>query len=695
MALLLILPLLFLAPPVKAQEVIGVNLIVNNFLNNSTAKALAWLVFDGNPPPPTQVDNVIFNWTDPQGVLAHTEVIDPDQSHAAWSHYLVDQLGDWSVNVSYEGNTSVWNNKSFEVVVDHWGPGTYIVSRTTLVSVDATLTIEPGTTVAFDQNKSLGVEGKLIAPGNEIEPIIFTSNLTTKSPGDWGHLTFYNSSSNLSVIDYIKIEYSEKGLELKGASPAVTNSTFVNNLNRAIYAEYSFSLIKGNDIERGEVGISPIGIEATISNLTLEGSVITNMSKGLDLRNSNISMRDNQVVTCNPHGMFVRNTILNSTNDRLFDNRNGIEMDSESNTTFENLTVVGQLEGFSVSDGSSAVLWNSTVEQLQTSTFEVEGDSSVILVNCSFSRTDSTPGVFIPPTDDSVLTIKNFLRVEVSSHDNGTHLANATVEVFDGGSLVYDVETDVDGFTSLLVVTDRSYRPTLVENLTRAYVGYANLSFGNNNRSVDMSSSHTETFQGSIYDMDGDGIPDFSDNDIDGDDLTNLFEDGIGTDPRNPDTDDDGIPDGYEFGHSDILNPLDGTDAALDYDEDGLSNLEEYLNGTYLGWADSDDDGVGDGLELGCGLNPLNDSDADLDWDGDGFSNGRECEAGTDLNDPDDNPSEPHILWIIIALIVVLVVVMLIALVASARKKRGEPPVEEEVTGEEEDTVEEETKEVD
>jgi hypothetical protein len=44
------------------------------------------------------------------------------------------------------------------------------------------------------------------------------------------------------------------------------------------------------------------------------------------------------------------------------------------------------------------------------------------------------------------------------------------------------------------------------------------------------------------------------------------------------DSDRDGIPDKWELAHS--LNPNDASDAALDPDGDGISNLQEYESGT-------------------------------------------------------------------------------------------------------------------
>jgi outer membrane protein assembly factor BamB/PKD repeat protein len=65
--------------------------------------------------------------------------------------------------------------------------------------------------------------------------------------------------------------------------------------------------------------------------------------------------------------------------------------------------------------------------------------------------------------------------------------------------------------------------------------------------------------------------------DFDKDGLRNFLEFQMGLNPADSDTDDDGMPDGWEVTQG--FDPLDDIDAAQDADEDGIRNLDEYLNG--------------------------------------------------------------------------------------------------------------------
>ncbi|MHA1825297.1 MAG: hypothetical protein ACTSUA_01430, partial [Candidatus Heimdallarchaeota archaeon] len=120
--------------------------------------------------------------------------------------------------------------------------------------------------------------------------------------------------------------------------------------------------------------------------------------------------------------------------------------------------------------------------------------------------------------------------------------------------------------------------------------------------------------------------------DYDSDGLTNIQEMNLGTKPKVADTDGDSIPDGWE--HINGLDPLDSSDAELDYDLDGLTNAKEYIANTDPNDADTDDDGMGDKWEVDNGTDPLVD-DADADPDEDTLTNIEEMAIGTDPLDPD------------------------------------------------------------
>jgi hypothetical protein len=77
------------------------------------------------------------------------------------------------------------------------------------------------------------------------------------------------------------------------------------------------------------------------------------------------------------------------------------------------------------------------------------------------------------------------------------------------------------------------------------------------------------------------------------------------------DSDGDGMPDAWEITHA--LNPKDPSDASQDLDNDGLSNLEEFLAGTNPQLADTDGSGEADGSEVSGGKDPLSPGDDEVE----------------------------------------------------------------------------------
>lgn len=120
--------------------------------------------------------------------------------------------------------------------------------------------------------------------------------------------------------------------------------------------------------------------------------------------------------------------------------------------------------------------------------------------------------------------------------------------------------------------------------------------------------------------------------DTDGDLISDELEAELGANPQKADTDGDGLPDGaeyYVFNTDALKADTDDngtTDAAEDFDDDGLTNIEEYELGTDPSTEDSDDDGLADKDELDTyKTDPLKD-----DTDDDGLTDSDELQLGLD-----------------------------------------------------------------
>ncbi|MBU3907323.1 MAG: hypothetical protein KKA64_03675 [Nanoarchaeota archaeon] len=136
--------------------------------------------------------------------------------------------------------------------------------------------------------------------------------------------------------------------------------------------------------------------------------------------------------------------------------------------------------------------------------------------------------------------------------------------------------------------------------------------------------------------VDGEGVNSCNNNSVCGSSGSSL-----GHDPS--DTDNDGLPDSFEqdiidANLTDNITLISQVKPGDDFDNDGLTNLEEYENDTDPTNPDSDNDGMEDGWEVDNHLNPNSAGDAGLDNDNDGFTNLEEFTYSTNPNSASSYP---------------------------------------------------------
>ncbi|MBP9854974.1 MAG: right-handed parallel beta-helix repeat-containing protein, partial [Candidatus Omnitrophica bacterium] len=138
----------------------------------------------------------------------------------------------------------------------------YVVNS--YLGVTGKLTIKPGVTMKFGDNASLTIgnggtiPGALDAQGTAAEPIVFTSNSASPTPGIWyGVVIYNNATSHNTFIDNIVVEYGGKGADegfTMVAPVLVKNSTFRYNDGYGLYALYSVSAASSNNFVGNTTG---------------------------------------------------------------------------------------------------------------------------------------------------------------------------------------------------------------------------------------------------------------------------------------------------------------------------------------------------------------------------------------------------------------------------------------------------------
>jgi len=537
----------------SATEVHDILLSKDDYVVNSTAYAVAALNFSGSAG---KLENVSFAWFKPDFSVAKIEKAQPEANGLAASSAIVDMIGDWWVNATYEGNLSIYNNRSFKVFNDSWSGTTYI-DDWVFIGQGIILTIDTNSEVRFDKDGGLRVQGKLIA-----NDVLFTSNSSSPGPGNWTSIIFESSSDSSSIFQNNTVEYADKGLIIYIVPLDISNNTFRYNME-GIRLFSSPSLLKMNNFSYNAEAVKLYGSPAVFENSTLD-----NNSYAMILEiNSDVYLRNVTVKDTFQTAITIWDSKIEMIESMIYAGAGtGIYFTDKSSGTVEDSQVSGFSDGISVLDSSTVTIIDSDISLNDVRNIRID--------NARATAINYSTKAKISVMNEGLLTIANYLTVAVNLN-NGSNVANAVVSLYNDEQFADYAWTNEEGITPPMLVIDRTYTSSgIIENNTMVEVYSPDIAFVNNFRLVDMSSSHTEFFTGSLDDNDGDGIPDLSDIDDDNDDLWDVVEQGLGSDPLNPDSDGDGLSDGIEH------NLLGSDPLVVDTDGDGYTDWHEYVENT-------------------------------------------------------------------------------------------------------------------
>ncbi len=315
---------------------------------------------------------------------------------------------NWGVSVNGENLPAVFTNNTFSG--NGQGNGIRIVGGTLYESIflpavypydidaqvtvhaDATLSLEPGCVVKFNDGDSmLEIQGSLMAEGTAQDSIVFTyindddygfdldgTQNTSGSPGNWENLYFYNSES--SVMQYCVVRYAGNycsrnsaytGIFCNNSALTLANSriehistTTNTSYNRGAVLssgsrEFAFRDSEVYDVRSGE------SVRCQSTAVTLEGLwVHEGQSNGLYVSGANCVIRDNTVEDNSGVGIYVQGAGCWIDNNRSFDNGNyGLYITAVAQQVEDN-----ELSGNSVSPGYRVPLANAA----ETAAFNLE-----------------------------------------------------------------------------------------------------------------------------------------------------------------------------------------------------------------------------------------------------------------------------------------------------------------------------------
>ncbi len=141
----------------------------------------------------------------------------------------------------------------------------YRVAKDVVVDGGATLYIEPGVAIQFDQNTAIVAEdGGVIARGTKDDPILFTASAASPAPGFYASAVKFAKETKVnSAFAYCIVKYASVAFDVWFGSPEISYCHIAENAQSGVYARNSSTpKLRYNTFARnkGEGAITAVGM---------------------------------------------------------------------------------------------------------------------------------------------------------------------------------------------------------------------------------------------------------------------------------------------------------------------------------------------------------------------------------------------------------------------------------------------------
>ncbi|MFQ6060659.1 MAG: PKD domain-containing protein [Thermoplasmata archaeon] len=183
----------------------------------------------------------------------------------------------------------------------------YVIVGDVTVPFGHELNITEGVEIRFSENTGLLVLGRLKVHGKDGARVVFTSNSSLRSPGDWRGIVVGEASRG-NYLRYARVEYAVYGIGLYGESSiTISNSEIINCSAGGVHLARSQAEIHNSSVASSNAGIladnseiyisyseihsnQDLGLLLSYSSVWIESTAIYDNTEGVRLTGSNMNL---------------------------------------------------------------------------------------------------------------------------------------------------------------------------------------------------------------------------------------------------------------------------------------------------------------------------------------------------------------------------------------------------------------------